>query len=87
VRRRQQDPVRRLLAFLQELLSEPAAPTPEALDVFEALVRAYPVVSEEQIDALLDMLRQLLLEQLAAHRTAEPAEAPAFRLASLPPPS
>ena len=76
-----------LVSFLQELLSEPAAPTPEALGVFDALVRAYPVVSEEQIDALLDMLRQLLLEQLAARRTAEPAEEPAFRLASLPPPS
>jgi len=76
-----------LVSFLRELLSEPVAPTPEALGVFDALVRAYPVVSEEQIDALLDMLRQLLLEQLAARRTAEPAEEPAFRLASLPPPS
>jgi hypothetical protein len=76
-----------LLAFLQELLSEPVAPTPEALDVFEALVRAYPVVSEEQIDALLDTLRQLLLEQIAARRTAEPSEEPTLHLASLPPSS
>jgi hypothetical protein len=76
-----------LLAFLRELLSQPVSPTPEALDLFEELARAYPVVSEEQVDAVVHTLRQLLSEQLASQRAADPSRAAAFRLASTPPPA
>ncbi len=76
-----------LLVFLQELLSQPVAPTPEALDLFEELARAYPTVSEEQVDAVIDTLRRLLTEQLASQRAADPSRAAAFRLAAEPPPS
>lgn len=75
-----------LLAFLRELLSEPVSPTPEALDLFEELARAYPTVSEEQVDAVIRTLRQLLTQQLASQRAADPSRAAAFRLASVPPP-
>ncbi len=75
-----------VLEFLQELLTEPVAPTAEALDLFEELARSYPVVSEEQIDAVSQMLRTLLTEQLASQKE-DGASAPAtFRLASIPRP-
>ena len=76
-----------LLAFLQELLSQPVSPTPEALDLFQELARAYPVVSEEQVEAVIGTLRQLLTEKLAVQRAADPAQPTTFRLASAPPPA
>ncbi|MCH8993904.1 MAG: hypothetical protein IH959_02940 [Chloroflexi bacterium] len=76
-----------LLAFLHELLAEPVTATPEALGLFEELARTYPVISEEQVDAVLQTLRQLLTEQLAAQRETDPSRAASFRLAADPPPS
>lgn len=75
-----------LAGFLQELLAEPVAPTADALDLLEQLARAYPAVSEEQIDEVVRTLRGLLQEHLAAQRTADPARAAAIRLASEPSP-
>ena len=74
-----------LLAFLSELLSEPAAATQAAFDIFEQLARAHPVVSEEQVEAVVETLRQLLSERLAAQREAYPATPAAVRLASATP--
>lgn len=71
-----------LLDFLRELLAEPVVPTPEALDLFEELARAHPVITEEQLDAVLGTLRRLLLDQLAAQRRANGG---ALRLATEPP--
>ena len=75
-----------LLGFLQELLAEPVAPTADALDLLEQLARAYPVVSEDQIDEVVRTLRRLLKEHLASQRAADPAQAAAVRLASEPSP-
>ena len=75
-----------LLEFLRELLSEPVAPTAEALDLFEELARSHPVVSEDQIDAVSQTLRTLLTEQLAAQQEHDPTASATFRLASIPPP-
>ena len=75
-----------LLEFLQELLSEPVAPTAEAFDLFEELARSHPVVSEEQIDAVTDTLRTLLTEQLASLKEDGASAPGTFRLASIPPP-
>lgn len=74
-----------LVTFLRELLSQPVAPTPEALDLFVQLARAYPSVSEEQLDAVIDTLRQLLTEKLSSQQADDPAHPAAFQLASLPP--
>ena len=76
-----------LLAFLAGLLSEPVTPTQEALDLFEELARSYPVVSDADVDALVDTLRRLLLERLASRRAADPSRPPAFLLAAGPPAS
>lgn len=75
-----------LLEFLRELLSEPVAPTAEALDLFEELARSHPVVSEEQVDAVTDTLRTLLTEQLASQKEDGGSAPATFRLASIPPP-
>ena len=77
----------KLLAFLQELLSQPVSPTPEALALFQELARTYPIVSEEQVEAVIGTLRQLLNEKLAVQRAADPARPTTFRLASAPPPA
>lgn len=74
-----------LLAFLRELLSEPTAPTPEALDLFEQLTRSYPLVREEQVEAVIGTLRQLLTERLAEQQAVDPSQPAAIRLASTPP--
>jgi len=74
-----------LLAFLSGLLAEPVEPTPEALDLFEQLARAYPTIDEAQVDAVLGTLRDLLTEALAAQRADDPASPAAFRLAAQPP--
>jgi len=71
-----------LLDFLRELLAEPVVPTLEALDLFEELARAHPVITEEQLDAVLGTLRRLIIEQLAAQRGANGG---ALRLATEPP--
>ena len=75
-----------LVCFLQELLAEPVAPTADALDLLEQIARAYPVVSDEQIDEVVRALRGLLQEHLAAQRDGDPARAATVRLASEPSP-
>jgi hypothetical protein len=74
-----------LLVFLRDLLAEPVVPTPEALDLFEQLARAYPVIDEAQVDAVIHTLRQLLTEAIATRRAADPSQPSAFRFASPPP--
>jgi hypothetical protein len=73
-----------LLAFLRDLLAEPIMPTPEALDLFEQLARAYPVIDDAQVDAAVQTLRGLLTEAIA-RQAADPEQPGAFRLASQPP--
>ena len=73
-----------LLAFLRDLLAEPVVPTPEALDLFEQLARAYPVIDEAQVDAAVQTLRELLIEAIA-RQAAGPEQPGAFRFASPPP--
>lgn len=76
-----------LLAFLRELLAEPVTPAPDALDLLDQLVRAHPVVSEEQVDAAAQTLRSLLIERLRSERDAHPARPPVVRLAGPAEPS
>lgn len=73
-----------LVAFLRELLSQPVTPTREALNLFEQLARAYPTVHEEQLDAVVATLRELLAERLAAQGAEDPTRPAAFQLAALP---
>ena len=42
---------------------------------------------EEQVEAVIGTLRQLLTEKLAVQRAADPARPTTFRLASAPPPA
>ena len=77
----------KLLAFLRDLLAQPVSPAPLALDLLQELVRAHPTVSEEQVEAVTQTLRQLLSELLTSQRVADPSQPAAVRLASvLPPP-
>ncbi len=76
-----------VLVFLQELLSEPVTPTPEALDLFEELARSHPVISEEHVEAVTRTLRELITARLAALKEDDPEALAAFRLAAFPPPS
>lgn len=71
-----------LLSFLDELLSQAVSPTADALAVFDELVRAHPVVGEEQVDAAAETFRRLLAEQIAAQRSADREGAASIRLAS-----
>ncbi len=77
-----------LLAFLSELLAQPVSPAPAALDLLQELIRAHPTVSEKQVEAVTQTLRQLLIEQLASQQAADPSQEAAIRLAAtLSPPS
>ncbi|MCH7510854.1 MAG: hypothetical protein IIB19_00650 [Chloroflexi bacterium] len=71
-----------LLAFLSELLAQPVSPAPAALDLLQELIRAHPTVSEEQVEAVTQTLRQLLIEQLASQQAADPSREAAIRLAA-----
>ncbi len=73
-----------LLVFLQELLAQPVAPTPEALHLFEQIALAHPVVTEEQVDLVVETLRGLLREQLAAQRDSDGSRVPSFYLTTPP---
>ncbi len=78
-----------LLAFLLELLAQPVAPAPAALELLQELVRAHPSVSEEQVEEVTQTLRQLLIEMLESQRAADPSHQAAISLASAlprPPP-
>lgn len=72
----------KLLAFLGELLAEPVSPAPAALDLLHELVRAYPTVSEEQVEAVTETLRQLLLEMLESQQLDDPSRQAAIQLAA-----
>lgn len=71
-----------LLAFLSELLAQPVSPAPAALDLLQELIRAHPTVSEEQVEAVTQTLRQLLIKQLASQQAADPSQEAAIRLAA-----
>ena len=73
-----------LLVFLQELLAQPVSPTPEALHLFEQIALAHPVITEEQVDLVVETLRGLLREQLAAQRSDDRSRPPSFYLATPP---
>jgi hypothetical protein len=70
-----------LLAFLRELLAEPVSPTAEALSLLEELARAYPEVTDAQVEEVIETLRHLLRQRLAA-LDADREAAPVVRLAN-----
>jgi hypothetical protein len=69
-----------LVVFLQELLAQPVTPTPEALQLFEQIALAHPVITEDQVDRVVETLRMLLLEQLSACSSDDGAPVPSFYL-------
>ncbi len=71
-----------LLAFLRDLLSQPFAPTQDALDLFNELARVHPTVSEAQVDAVIETLRELLTDKLASQQAGDPSQPAALRLAA-----
>jgi len=62
-----------LVAFLRELLSAPAR---TGTSVLENLLRAYPEVSEESLEAAVAEFRRLLAAELAAQRQSDPMRRP-----------
>jgi hypothetical protein len=62
-----------LIAFLRELLS---APPPRGTSLLENLLRAYPEVSEESLEAAVAEFRRLLAQELAAQRRSDPTRRP-----------
>jgi hypothetical protein len=73
-----------LLVFLQELLAQPVSPTPEAMHLFEQIALAHPVITEDQVETVVETLRDLLREQLAAQRDDDGSGVPSFYLATPP---
>jgi hypothetical protein len=61
-----------LLTFLSELLAQDLAPAtgaaPESRDLLQELARAYPTVSEREVEAATETLRSLLVDALRAAR-------------------
>ena len=70
-----------LLTFIQELLDQPVSPTLEALQLFERIALAHPVITEDEIDGVVETVRRLLQEQLSARRAGD-APVPSFYLAA-----
>jgi hypothetical protein len=67
-----------LLEFLRDLLTgEPTTATPPVL---ERLRRAFPVVSESEVEAATEVFRRLLQQAISEQRRAHPDRAPAVRL-------
>lgn len=62
-----------LVAFLRDLLSTPARTDTSAL---EALLRAYPEVTEDSLEAAVTEFRRLLATELAAQRQSDPTRRP-----------
>jgi hypothetical protein len=56
-----------LVAFLQDLLVSPEV---EVLDLLREIASAYPVDSVDQIDALVEALRSVLLKRLSQQRSS-----------------
>jgi hypothetical protein len=55
-----------LLAFLQDLLDQPAAITPDALELARELAAEHPIVRAPDIDAAVESMRRLLRERVDA---------------------
>ena len=70
-----------LIVFLQQLLAQPITPTPEALHLIEQIALAHPVITEDQIDLVLETLRGLLRDQLSSSTSDDSASVPSFYLA------
>jgi hypothetical protein len=67
-----------LLEFLRDLLAgEPTAAAPPVLD---RLRRAFPVVSESEVEAATEVFRRLLQQALSEQRRARPDRTPVVRL-------
>jgi hypothetical protein len=67
-----------LLEFLRDLLAgEPATAAPPVL---ERLRRAFPVVSESEVEAATEVFRRLLQQAISEQRRARPDRAPSVRL-------
>ena len=67
-----------LLEFLRDLLDgEPTRATPPILD---RLRRAFPVVSESEVEAATEVFRRLLQQALIEQRRARPDHTPSVRL-------
>ena len=67
-----------LLEFLRDLLAgEPATAAPPVL---ERLRRAFPVVSESEVEAATEVFRRLLQQAISEQRRARPDHTPSVRL-------
>jgi hypothetical protein len=73
-----------LLVFLQGLLAQPVSPTPEALRLFEQIALTHPVITESDVDGVVQTLRSLLREQLEAQREGDSERVPSFYLSRTP---
>ena len=62
-----------LVAFLRDLLSTPARAGTSAL---EALLRAYPEVTEDSLEAAVTEFRRLLATEMAAQKRSDPTRRP-----------
>jgi hypothetical protein len=67
-----------LLEFLRDLLA--GEPTTAAPPVLERLRRAFPVVSESEVEAATEVFRRLLQQAISEQRRARPDRTPAVRL-------
>jgi len=67
-----------LLEFLRDLLA--GEPTTAAPPVLERLRRAFPVVSESEVEAATEVFRRLLQQAISEQRRARPDRAPVVRL-------
>jgi hypothetical protein len=67
-----------LLEFLRDLLA--GEPTTAAPPVLERLRRAFPVVSESEVEAATEVFRRLLQQAMNEQRRARPDRTPSVRL-------
>jgi hypothetical protein len=67
-----------LLEFLRDLLA--GEPTTAAPPVLERLRRAFPVVSESEVEAATEVFRRLLQQAISEQRRARPDRVPLVRL-------
>jgi hypothetical protein len=67
-----------LLEFLRDLLA--GEPTTAAPPVLERLRRAFPVVSESEVEAATEVFRRLLQQAISEQRRARPDRTPSVRL-------
>lgn len=70
-----------LVSFLRDLL---AAPAQTETPLLETLLRAYPEVSEDSLEAAVEEFRRLLVEELSAQRSSNPTGPPRIVLDARP---